>query len=144
MGYYYYIKQEKIIFIIFVFYMFFVDSYMNSKDWSKRLNNTFIDNNNKHGCYIKITKICPYKIGKYVFDLTKWKNLKCSENKENTKNFPLQISESQYINENTKRFGFPLIYKSPDLLVNFNEHNNKVTNYIKKNLVDMDNMDLLN
>ena len=28
--------------------------------------------------------------------------------------------------------------------MNFNEHNNKIKNYIKKNLVDMDNMDLLN
>lgn len=69
-------KKKKYIFIylnfliiIFVLYFYFSDSYMNCKDWPKGLNNTFIDNNiNKHGCYLKIPKICPYKIGKYIFD----------------------------------------------------------------------------
>jgi hypothetical protein len=118
---------------------------MNCKDWAKGLNNTYIDNNmNKHGCYIKIPKICPYKIGRYIFDLTKWKNIKCYENKENTKKVLLEFSNKKYINENTKRIGFPLVNKYPDLLLNFNEKYNKILNYTKENLVDMDNIDLVN
>lgn len=59
---------------------------MNCNDWAKGLNNTFIDNNIKiHGCKIKLPKFCPYKLGKYVFDLTRWKGLECYKNKENTK-----------------------------------------------------------
>lgn len=59
---------------------------MNCKDWAKGLNNTDIDNDiNRHGCYLKIPKSCPYKIGKYFFDFTKLKKIKCENNKENTK-----------------------------------------------------------
>ena len=55
---------------------------MNCNEWPKGLNNTYIENNNNiHGCFIKFPKFCPYKIGKYIFDLTKWKKLKCSRNK---------------------------------------------------------------
>ena len=138
-------KYIGILFIILLYYLYFVDSYMNCKDWGKGLNNTYIDNNmNKHGCYIKIPKICPYKIGRYIFDLTKWKNIKCHENKENTKKVLLKFSNKKYINESTKRIGFPLVNKYPDLLLNFNEKYNKILNYTKENLVDMDNIDLVN
>ena len=59
---------------------------MNCNYWAKGLNNTYIDNNLEiHGCRIKFPKFCPYKLGKYVFDFTKWRGIECYKNKENTK-----------------------------------------------------------
>ena len=133
------------LFIIFIFYLYIANSYMNCNDWPRGLNNTYIENNiNIHGCIIKIPKICVYKLGKYVFDFTKWRGIKCYNNKENTKKKLLQFTEKPYINENTKRIGFPLVNIYPDLLLNFMEHNNTLLKYIKNNLVDMDNVKLVN
>jgi hypothetical protein len=118
---------------------------MNCNDWPKGLNNTYIENNkNIHGCIIKKPTICLYKLGKYVFDFTKWKKIKCHNNKENTKKNLLKFSNYRYINESTKRIGFPLVNKYPDLLLSCNEHNNTILKYVKENLVDMDNFDLMN
>ena len=132
------------LFIIFIYYLYFAHSYMNCNDWPKGLNNTFIENNiYVHGCLIKNPIICPYKLGKYIFDLTKWKNVKCQENKENTKKKLLKFSNYTYINESTKRIGFPLVNKHPSLLLHFIEHNNTILKYVKNNLVDMENLDLV-
>ena len=71
---------------IFIIYIYVADSYMNCKDWGKGLNNTYIDNNLEiHGCRIKFPRFCPYKLGEYVFDLTKWRGIECYKNKEDTK-----------------------------------------------------------
>ena len=118
---------------------------MNCNEWPKGLNNTFIENDiNIHGCYIKFPKVCSYKIGKYIFDLTKWRHLECFKNKENTKDKLLKFSKKPFINENSKKIGFPLVNKYPDLLLNFMEHNNTLIKYIKENLVDMNNVSLVN
>jgi hypothetical protein len=117
---------------------------MNCNDWAKGLNNTYIDNNIEiHGCRIIFPKFCPYKLGKYIFDLTRWKGLKCHENKENTKKLLLHFTEKPYININTKRIGFPLVNKHPDIFLNFIELNNTLMDYVKQNLVDMDNIKLV-
>ncbi len=130
--------------IIIIIYIYIANSYMNCNDWAKGLNNTYIENNNSiHGCRIIFPKFCPYKLGKYVFDLTKWKGLECYKNKENTKKLLLEFIEKPYININTKRIGFPLVNKCPQLFINFFEHNNTLINYTKKNLVDMDNKQLV-
>ena len=117
---------------------------MNCKDWGKGLNNTYIDNNLEiHGCRIKFPRFCPYKLGEYVFDLTKWRGIECYKNKEDTKKKLLQFIEKSYINKNTKRIGFPLVNKNPDLLLHALELNNTLTKYIQNNLVDMDNTQLV-
>ena len=133
------------LFFVIIYYFIYAKSYMSCNDWGKGLNKTYIDNNIKvHGCIIQIPKVCPYKLGKYVFDFTKWKQLKCKNNKEDTKKILLKFSNSSYINKNTKRFGFPLVNKHPDLLLDCNELTNKILSYVKENLVDMDNIDLVN
>jgi hypothetical protein len=130
--------------LIFFIYIYIANSYMNCNDWAKGLNNTFIDNNIKiHGCKIKLPKFCPYKLGKYVFDLTRWKGLECYKNKENTKKILINFSKKPYININTKRIGFPLVNKHPDLLLNCIELNNTLVKYVSNNLVDMDNIQLV-
>ena len=129
---------------IFIIYIYIANSYMNCNDWGKGLNNTYIDNNLEiHGCRIQIPKFCPYKLGKYVFDLTKWRGIECYKNKENTKKKLLQFTEKPYININTKRIGFPLVNKNPDLLLHALEINNTFTKFIQNNLVDMDNTQLV-
>ena len=118
---------------------------MNCKDWPKGLNNSYIDNNEYiHGCVIKFPIFCPYKLGKYIFDFTRWKNIKCGENNKDTKKVLLKFSKFSYINKHTKKIGFPLINKSPELLLNFNERNNFMLKFVKENLVDMDNKKLVN
>ena len=130
--------------IIFIIYIYIANSYMNCNDWAKGLNNTYIDNDIKiHGCRIIFPKFCPYKLGKYIFDLTRWKGLECSKNNENTKKVLLQFTEKPYININSKSIGFPLVNKFPDLLLNFIGNNNTFIHYIKNNLVDMDNIQLV-
>ena len=130
--------------IIFIIYLYISDSYMNCNDWEKGLNNTIIDNNIKiHGCRISIPKFCPYKLGKYVFDLTRWKGVKCYKNKENTKKRLLKFTVKPYININTKRIGFPLVNKNKKLLQDFIELKNPIRTFIKQNLVDMDNIKLV-
>jgi len=130
--------------IIFIIYIYIANSYMNCNDWAKGLNNTYIDNNIKiHGCRIEFPKFCPYKLGKYAFDLTRWKGIECYKNTEDTKKVLLKFSESPFININTKRIGFPLVNKEPDLLSFFIEHNNTLQKYTQKNLVDMDNIPLV-
>ena len=129
---------------IFIIYIYVADSYMNCKDWGKGLNNTYIDNNLEiHGCRIKFPRFCPYKLGEYVFDLTKWRGIECYKNKEDTKKKLLQFIEKSYINKNTKRIGFPLVNKNPDLLLHALELNNTLTKYIQNNLVNMDNTQLV-
>jgi hypothetical protein len=129
---------------IFIIYIYIANSYMNCNDWGKGLNNTYIDNNLEiHGCRIQIPKFCPYKLGKYVFDLTKWRGIECYKNKENTKKKLLQFNEKPYININTKRIGFPLVNKNPDLFLHALELNNTLTKFIQNNLVDMDNTQLV-
>ena len=152
-GLLFFIKKKKkiyifiyigILFVILIFYFYLADSYMNCNDWPKGLNNTLIENDkNIHGCQIKFPKFCSYKLGKYIFDLTKWRHLECYNNKENTKKKLLEFSKNPFINENTTKIGFPLVNKAPEVLLNFMEHNNTLLKYIKENLVDMNNESLV-
>jgi hypothetical protein len=113
---------------------------MNCNDWARGLNDTQIENNkNKYSCNIVFPTICPYKIGKYIFDFSKIKGVKCEGNNKNTKYKLLKFSEFHYINKNTKRVGFPLVNKSPFLLLN----HNSISKFIKKRIVDMDNKKLV-
>ena len=149
----YFYKKNKFYTIFYIGFLFLLlfnyfqmtNSYMNCKDWSKGLNNSYIENNIYiHGCSIKYPIFCPYKIGKYIFDFTKWKNIKCYKNNKNTKKILLEFSKSSYINNQTKKFGFPLVNKNPNLLLDFHDYNNYIREFIKENLIDMDNIDLVN
>ena len=133
-----------IIFLIYIFF-FFSKNYLDCNDWGKGLNQTYIENKiNKHGCSIKIPKVCPYKLGHYVLDFSKWNKIKCHDNQINTKNKILFFSESIYINKNTSRIGFPLLNKDKELFITFKQIDNQIKKYVKKNLIDMDNTYLLN
>lgn len=90
----------------------FISPYINCNDWHKGLNNTIIENNNKkYSCQIRFPKFCLYLLGKNFLDMTKITGFEC--NKKITKNKLLEKSKSPFINNFTKRIGFPLTSKNP-------------------------------
>ena len=72
-------KKQKALFLylpfiifFFFFYNFVINPNLSCKEWSKGLNDTYIDNDNKkYGCQIRIPKLCLYKIGTYFLDISK-------------------------------------------------------------------------
>ena len=54
----------------------------------------------------------------------------------------MKFSDSKYINNNTKRFGYPLTNKDP-MCLNRPNKKRSIRIYVKKNLIDMDNKEIL-
>ena len=142
-------RKKKLIFIyltilivLFFIYINLINSYLNCNDWHKGLNNTYIENDIKEfGCQIKFPKFCPYKIGSYFLDISKLRKVKCGKATTNKKKI-MKYSISKYINQNTKRFGYPLTNKNPMCLKRPNKKRS-ISLYVKKNLIDMDNIEIL-
>jgi len=143
-------KKKKSLFLylpflmlFFFFYNFVIRPNLSCKDWSKGLNDTYIDNDTKkYGCQIQIPKLCLYKIGTYFLDISKIYNIKCGRDLT-LKEKILEFSHSPYINKETTRFGYPLTNKDPICLNYSRKKKNKIFSYVKKNLIDMDNKELL-
>jgi hypothetical protein len=142
-------KKKKLLFIylsilivLFFFYINLINSYLNCNDWHKGLNNTYIENDiNKYGCQIKFPKFCPYKIGSNFLDLSKINKVRCGQSSTCKKKI-MKFSNSTYINKKTKRFGYPLTNKDPTCL-NRQNQNSSISLYVKNNLIDMDNKEIL-
>ena len=134
----------SILVISFIIYQFLHSDFVNCKEWSMGLNNTAIDNNKeKYGCQIVIPDICLYKILYKFQDMTKIKRIKCEKSKKNAKKKILEKSTSPYLNENFTRIGFPLTNKDPMCFIDFDEQNNIISEYFLKNIVDMNNKEIL-
>ena len=128
--------------VIIYIYLFNYES--KCSEWAKGLNNTFLENNStKHGCKIKFPRKCVYKVLGFIQDYTKIRGLYCkSLNNKNLKENFFKYSLSPYITKETLRFGFPLTNKDSICLEDF-EKGNPIYNYVMKNLVDMDNKEIL-
>ena len=151
-----YIKKIKKIFIIFYIislvslisflYIFLLKINSNCDDWGQGLNNTYIDNDKlKYGCQIQFPQKCAYKILNGIQDYTKLNKKNCQNFRiKNEKEVLLEQSQSYYVNDKTKRIGYPLTNNCPvcslDYLFN-TDH--PLRNYFFKNLVDMDNEEIL-
>jgi len=139
-------KKYLIIYIIIllsfiIFCIIMSNVYMSCADWPKGLNNTYIENDiNKYGCQIKIPVYCSYHLGQKFLDLTKLQGIKCSDRNGNEKEKLLKYSKSPYVNENTKRIGYPITNKD---LKYFSSSSGNIYYLfepnVAKNLVDMDN-----
>jgi hypothetical protein len=130
-----------IILFIFVFYLIlFTVVPSNCKDWDKGLNNTYLDNNStKYGCQIYTPKKCGVNT-----DLTKIKGKNCKTYKmTGSRQQLLKGSKSPYVNHNSKRIGYPLTNKDQICLKDFLDVDNLIQKYFYKNLVDMDNKEVL-
>ena len=139
-------KRNKIILFIYsillilLFFSFYnyLPQFIGCNDWKKGLNDTFLDNDiNKNGCQIRFPKYCPYKFFKYLLDITYIGRIKCGFN-SNAKQNLFQFSKTEYINEKTKKIGYPIIneyflesYKSNKKI--------RIPNIVCKNLIDMEN-----
>ena len=117
---------------------------INCDEWAKGLNNTYIDNDdNKYGCQISIPKKCPYKILKYLQDITKIKGINCSNLKFDAKKNFLLLSKSPYLSKDTKRIGFPMTNKDPICLLDYID-DKIIKKYFFSHLIDMDNKTQIN
>ena len=137
--------QKKIfiinkLFIICIFFLIYNFKFPNfvCDDWSKGLNNTYIDNDEeKYGCKIRIPKYCQYKVFSKYQDFTKLLGVNCSK-KANSRKVILKKSKSPYINKNTKKFGF---LKTNEGMIGCLEGLDYKTlrQYMTDNLFDVDN-----
>ncbi len=147
-------KSKKLLFIylgsftVFALsiYFYFFRYKSSCSDWPKGLNNTYIENDiTKHGCLIQYPKQCAFKVLKNIQDYTKLMKKDCvSYNTKTMKETLFQNSKSPYINEATKRVGFPLTNKDPECFHDLSLYKkNPIYEYCLSNLVDMNNQDLL-
>ena len=155
MGSFILIKKKKkfllyilsiIIIILYFIYLFSSSNFIKCDDWKYGLNNTFIQNNiTKYGCNIRFPEKCPYKIFKYFQDVTKIKKIKCQNSKKDGVKILLEKSESPYLNKNKtiKLIGYPLLNKAKPYFLDFSDNHNLLKTYFLKNLVDMENKEIL-
>ena len=140
--------KKRIIFLLIYLSFFFIPIYIlvfhssDCSDWSKGLNNTYIDNNNtKYGCQIKSPSNCAYKTFASIQDYTKIGGKNCSKlNSKEMKDSILKYSTSPYITNTANRIGFPLTNKDP---ICFLDILDIIFDYVFRNLVDMDNQEIL-
>ena len=116
------------------------------KSLGNGLNNTYILNDiNKYQCNIVFPKSCPYKIFTYFLDLTKFKKIKCQNRNNNEKIKFLKYSKgSRFVSKNTTHFGFPITNKASECLKKSNIDIDNFVSYVKNNLIDMDNKNIIN
>ena len=145
-------KGKKRIIIILIYTCIFIMTICiimiggaNCSEWPKGLNNTYIDNNiTKYGCQIQIPNRCMYKILGFVQDYTKIGGKNCTLiNNKKLKDLILKFTTSPFINSSSYSFGFPLTNKDPICFLDISEGKNYIYSYIFKNLVDMNNEEIL-
>ena len=125
--------------IIFFFsFHFYLPNFIGCNDWKKGLNDTFLENDiNKNSCRIRTPKYCPYKFLKYILDITYIGRIRCGYD-SNAKQNLLEFSKTKYINEKTRKVGFPI---TNEYILRFNRANKKkrISKIVSKNLIDMEN-----
>ena len=126
------------IIIVFILFEFYLNNFLSCNDWSKGLNNTYIENDIKYGCRIKIPKYCPYKFTGYFLDVTKRAGINCTKS-TNTKRKILQFSKSNQINKKTKRIGYPLT-NQVEFWKKKSNRQKKIPYIIREHLINMNNL----
>ena len=147
-------KKNKIIILIFIVLLIPILILINILynayktdciNWPKGLNNTFLDNNSeKFGCQIIFPKRCPYNIFANILDYTKFFGKKCEKYNVEAKQRILKLSNSPFINEKVNHIGYPLTNKDQICNFDFIDTDNLIEKFVLKNLVDMENKDVLN
>ena len=112
---------------------------INCNDWSKGLNNTFIENDeNKYGCQIIFPKKCNYKMLGYIQDLSKIYHISCLNKRKNARYNILNYAKSPYINSDTLKFGFPITNNEEGQ--KDGKDNGLLIKYTRNNLMDMEKL----
>ena len=146
-------KKNKIIILIYIVLFISILILINNLyniykagciDWPKGLNNTYLDNNSEiYGCQIIYPIKCPYNIFKNFLDYTKYVGKECKKFNIDAKQRILKLSNSPYINDRVNHIGYPLTNKDPACNLDFIDTENLIEQFFLKNLVDMENKDVL-
>ena len=111
------------------------------KDWSKGLNESFIDNNKtKYSCSINIpSEKCLIDIFSPFFDLSKLLNIQCNKRKKNEKYLLKQMSNLKN-SKNIKKIGYPItIGKQEEIKGRPAMYSDTLLEFVKNNLINLDN-----
>ena len=146
-------KKKKIIIILYIIILIFSLVLINTlyniyttncNDWPKGLNNSFVQNNSKkYGCQIIFPKRCPYHVFSKYLDYTKFIGKECKKFHVNAKQKILKLSTSPFIKNGVNHIGFPLTNKDPICNLDFIDTKNLIQKYVLKNLVDMENHEVI-
>ena len=137
-------KLISIIYCVFLIifsisFEFYLTNFLGCNEWQKGLNDTYIENDIKYGCIIKIPKYCPYKFTSYFMDVTKRLGINCTKS-TNTKKRIIEFSKSNQINKETKRIGFPLT-NQVEFWKKKSNRKKKIPNIMREYLINIDNIE---
>ena len=120
-----------------------IEDKIKCKDWDIGLNNTKLDNNKEiYPCEIIFpNKRCFLNFLGPFLDLSM--NKSCLIRNEKEKKNLKSVSTSKYINDNTKRIGFPITTHKDNFNLKKQQNSKNLYNEIMNNLIDMDNEELL-
>ena len=120
-----------------------VKNKLRCKNWDIGLNNTKLDNDNEiYPCEIMIpNKRCFLNFLGPFLDFSM--NKSCLKRNEEEKYLLKSTSKSKYINEKTKRIGFPITTHNENFNLKKQKNSKHLYNEVMNNLIDMDNEDLL-
>ena len=120
-----------------------IEDKIKCKDWDIGLNQTKLDNDKeKYPCQMTFpNKRCFLNfLGPYL-DFSR--NKSCLIRNKIEKYKLKSVSKSKYINENTKRIGFPITTHRDNFNLKKQQNSKNLYNEIMANLIDMDNAELL-
>ena len=153
--YKYLFKKKKLFLIFLISFLFLIKSIkiiINNKedyyckDWDKGLNNSYINNDQSiYPCKINIPKDrCLINILGPLFDFSKIINLKCVKRSNKEKN-NLIINSNLKNKTEIKRIGYPItIGKKEEINGEPILYSETLYEFVKNNLVDMDDKEQLN
>ena len=154
--FYKYLFKKKKFFLISLISLFFFIELINiviknkndyyCKDWDKSLNNSYINNDpSLYPCKINIPKNkCLINILGPLFDFSTILNIKCEKRSNKEKNILISNSNLKR-NPKVKRIGYPItIGKKEEINGVPNLYSETLFEFVKNNLVDMDDQKKLN
>ena len=125
--------------ILYLIYITYKDQYY-CKNWSKGLNNTYINNDPSiYPCSINIPKKCLINIISPFLDFSYFFNIKCEKRNEKEKYFLKEFS-NLYNKSNIKRIGYPITIGDNDEIKGIPPmYSRTLLKFVKENLIDIDN-----
>ena len=139
-------KYFHLIQSIIILSLLYILIYINNrhkyycKDWSKGLNDSYIDNNETiYSCSINIPREkCLIDIFSPIFDLSNLLNIQCGKRKENEKYLLKQISNLKDSIE-IKKIGYPItIGKKEEIKGRPAMYSGTLLEFVKNNLINLD------
>ena len=119
------------LFIIPIYFNFLIISITSCEDYQLNLNNTWLKNSKKDGCYFISPKDCRMNLYEKLFDLNK---IVKKDHNSRKRFLDFVINKTKY--KLTSRFGLPYINKS--LFLRYPYRANEMRQFLWNNYIDMD------